>query len=73
MMSARSSRSFLTAARGTRFECSVDLPFLKSGAFDSQGIVTVPAVRLLRRLGGLSIEQMNRVERSLMEWLGLRE
>ena len=33
-----------TSLRGTRFEVAVPARFLKSGAFDAQGIVTVPTV-----------------------------
>lgn len=43
-----------TSLRGTRFEVAASVRFLKSGAFDAQGIVTVPAVRLMRPLGGSS-------------------
>ena len=31
-----------TSIRGTRFEVSVSVPFLRIGGFDAQGIVTVP-------------------------------
>ena len=31
-----------TSLRGTRFECVLPVAFLKSGAFDVQGLVTVP-------------------------------
>jgi len=61
-----------TAVRGTRFECSVPVGFLKSGAFDAQGIVTVPHARLLRRLGVLRQEQLAQVEATVAQWLGLR-
>ena len=42
-----------TAVRASRFECALRVPFLREGAFDAQGIVTVPTVKLLRRLGQL--------------------
>ena len=51
-----------TSLRGTRFESAVPVPFLKPGAFDVQGIVTVPSVKLLRRLGNLRSEQIAAVE-----------
>ena len=50
-----------TSLRGTQFEISVPVPFLRAGAFDAQGIVTVPAVRLMRLMGTLRPEQMNAV------------
>ena len=31
-----------TSLRGTRFEVTVSVPFLRIGGFDAQGIVTVP-------------------------------
>ena len=62
-----------TAARGTRFECSVPVAFLKPGAFDAQGIVTVPHAKLLRRLGTLRPEQLTRVEDAVCLWLGLNK
>ena len=42
-----------TSLRGTQYEVSVPVPFLRAGAFDAQGIVTVPAVRLMRLMGTL--------------------
>ena len=43
-----------TTPRQSRFEVAVAVRFLRPGAFDSQGIVTVPTVRLMNRLGTLS-------------------
>ena len=60
-----------TSVRSSRFECDVPVPFLKTGAFDAQGIVTVPTVKLLRRLGTLQSEQFREVERAVARWLGL--
>ena len=37
-----------TALRGSRFEVTVSARYLKAGGFDAQGIVTIPAVRLIR-------------------------
>jgi mRNA interferase MazF len=42
-----------TSVRGTRFEVASRVRFLKAGAFDAQNPVTVPAAKLLRRLGRL--------------------
>ena len=50
-----------TSLRGTRYEVAVAVPFLRAGAFDAQGIVNVPTVRLMRSLGTLKAEQMNDV------------
>jgi mRNA interferase MazF len=60
-----------TALRRSRFEVAVPVRFLKPGAFDAQGIVTVPTVRLMNRLGTLSAEQMRSVERGVCAWLGI--
>ena len=60
-----------TSVRSSRFERSVSVPFLKLGAFDAQGIVTVPTVKLLRRLGTLQPEQLRQVEEAIAQWLGL--
>ena len=61
-----------TSVRQSAFETALQLGFLKSGAFDAQGLVTVPPVRLLRRLGKLSTEQLSQVEASVCAWLGLQ-
>ena len=60
-----------TSLRGTRYEISVPVPFLRAGAFDAQGIVTVPAVRLMRPLGSLSVEQIQPVAQGVCRWLGI--
>jgi mRNA interferase MazF len=61
-----------TSLRNSRFECAVSVRFLKGGAFDAQGIVTVPTVKLLRRLGILNSEQLSAVEKAVASWLGLK-
>jgi mRNA interferase MazF len=61
-----------TSLRSTRFEAAVSVRFLKTGAFDAQGIVTVPTVRLMRRLGTLSPEQLSTVVRAVCLWLGIK-
>jgi mRNA interferase MazF len=60
-----------TSVRGTRFEVAVSAPFLRTGGFDAQGIVTVPTVRLMRRLGVLKPEQLNAVVSGVCLWLGI--
>jgi mRNA interferase MazF len=61
-----------TALRQSRFEIAVPLRFLRAGAFDAQGIVTVPTVRLMNRLGGLTPDQIRAVEKGVCEWLGIK-
>ena len=60
-----------TAVRKSRFEVVVAARFLRPGAFDAQGIVTVPIVRLMNHLGTLTTEQHGLVERGVCAWLGL--
>ncbi|HKH49484.1 MAG TPA: type II toxin-antitoxin system PemK/MazF family toxin [Thermoanaerobaculia bacterium] len=60
-----------TSVRGSRFEVDVAARFLRPGAFDAQGIVTVPLVRLVRSLGKLSVEQIQAVEAAVRSWLGM--
>jgi mRNA interferase MazF len=60
-----------TSTRGTAWEVTTAIPFLKPGAFDAQGIVTVPAARAIRLLGTLTREQMRRVEEAIAGWLEL--
>jgi len=60
-----------TALRGNRWELSLPKPFLKPGAFHLQQVQTVPTVRLERRLGALTAEEMGRVEEALRRRLGI--
>ena len=60
-----------TTLRQSRFEIAASAKFLRPGAFDAQGIVTVPTVRLMNRLGTLSAEQMRAVEKGVCLWLGI--
>ena len=61
-----------TSVRGTRFEAATGVRYLKPGAFDAQGVVTVPVVRLVRRLGSLTEQQLADVEAVVLAWLGMR-
>lgn len=61
-----------TALRQARFEIVVPARFLRPGAFDAQGIVTVPTVRLMSRLGILTTEQLGSIERGVCAWLGIK-
>src|SRR5215510_14689978 len=60
-----------TALRGNRWELNIPKPFLKSGAFHLQQIQTVSTVKLERRLGTLTEEEMKRVLGALAGRLGI--
>lgn len=60
-----------TALRQSRFEVVASPRFLRPGAFDAQGIVTVPTARLMNRLGSLTDEQLRAVEKAVCLWLGI--
>lgn len=53
-----------TAVRQSQFEVSIPVRFLRPGAFDAQGLVSVPAARLMNRIGALTAEQMQSLERA---------
>lgn len=61
-----------TSVRSSRFEVSVPVRFLKPGAFDAQGIVTVPVPWLVRRVGALTSTQIAPVESAICDWLGIK-
>ncbi len=61
-----------TSVRQSAYETVIAVGFLKAGAFDAQSLVTVPHVRLLRRLGKLMGSQLTQVEASVCAWLGLK-
>ncbi len=60
-----------TSVCGTRFEVSMDVRFLKTGAFDAQNPVTVPLAKLQHRIGRLATDQLVAVETTLKAWLGM--
>src|SRR5207253_10356232 len=61
-----------TSVQGTRFEVTVQARFLHGGGvFDAQQIVTVPQVKLIRKLGDLPADQLSQVEQAVRHWLGL--
>lgn len=62
-----------TALRGSRFEVELQLRFLKPGAFDVQNLVTVPQVKLIRKLGVLTEVEMAAIEERLKLWLNLND
>ena len=60
-----------TSARGSAFEVAVTSRFLKPGVFDAQNLVSIPHARLVRRLGSLTVDQMEAVTLAVRTWLGL--
>ena len=60
-----------TSARGSRFEVSITVGFLRAGVFDVQSLVTIPHAKLVRKLGSLTAEQLSPVEAALRRWLAL--
>jgi mRNA interferase MazF len=60
-----------TALRGNRWELDIPKPFLKPGAFHLQQVQTVSTVKLERRLGSLTADEMKRVRLALGDRLGL--
>ena len=47
-----------TSTRQSRFEIVIRTPFLKEVAFDTQNIITIPTVKLVRKLGQLTADQL---------------
>lgn len=60
-----------TSPRNSRFEVNIKTRFLRSGVFDAQSLLTIPRVKLLRKLGTLSSDQLVSVEKFVRLWLGL--
>lgn len=60
-----------TQPRGADFEVQIQTRFLASGAFNVQGMLAVPRVKFLRRLGALQLGQMVQIDAMLKRWLGL--
>jgi mRNA interferase MazF len=61
-----------TSIQGTRFEVAAQAKFLHGkGVFDAQQVVTVPQVKLIRKLGDLPADQLVLVEEAVRRWLGL--
>ena len=59
-----------TSPRGGRFEMAVPLPFLRTGVFDAQNLVTIPDAKLMRCIGALRPEHLATVEAAVRMWLG---
>lgn len=60
-----------TALRGTRWELDVPKPFLREGRFHLQQIQTVSTVKLERRMGTLTADEMDRVLDALADRLNI--
>jgi mRNA interferase MazF len=58
-----------TSPLGTEFEVKFELSFLREGAFDAQGISTVPGVKFQRKLGMLTASQIRQIEDAVLAWL----
>ena len=59
-----------TSLRGSQYEISVNVAFLKPGAFLVQNVATYPNVRAIRKLGVLKSDQFDLVFDRLLRWLG---
>jgi mRNA interferase MazF len=59
-----------TSTRQSRFEVPIENRFLRRGAFDAQNIITIPTVKLLRKIGVLPNSDLSLVEGSVRQWLG---
>lgn len=60
-----------TSLRGTRYEIPHSGCGMPTGAFDAQGLGSVPDVKLERRLGIVDSEVMAKVEDAVRAWLKL--
>ena len=60
-----------TALRGNRWELNIPKSFLKPGAFHLQQVQTVSTVKLERRLGALTADELKRVREALAQRLGI--
>jgi len=60
-----------TALRGNRWELNIPKPFLKPGVFHLQQIQTVSPVKLERRLGALTVDEMKQVREAVGARLGI--
>ncbi len=60
-----------TTLRGSDFEVALSIRGLKAGAFNIQGLLAVPPVKLLRKVAKLTSDQMRSIEVVVKIWLGL--
>jgi mRNA interferase MazF len=61
-----------TAPRGTRFEVSLTVSGLEKGAFDVQGLRSIPPNVLVRRRATLTPEQLFSIDDAMKLWLSLK-
>jgi mRNA interferase MazF len=59
-----------TSLRGSQYEISVNIPFLKPGGFLVQNVSTYPNIRAIRKLGALKPVQFDLVFTGVLRWLG---
>ena len=59
-----------TSLRGSQYQITVNVPFLKAGAFLVQNVATYPNVRAIQKLGALKPDHFNLVFAGLLRWLG---
>src|SRR2546429_8707871 len=58
-----------TSIRGTRFEVAAQAKFLHAGGvFDAQQVVSIPQVKLVRKLGDMPADQLALVEDAVRHW-----
>ena len=60
-----------TTLRGTKYEVPHPGRAMPAGAFDAQGIGSIPDVKLQRRLGAADAELLSKVESAVRAWLAL--
>ena len=60
-----------TSVRGTQYEVRHIPRGMPAGAFDAQGIASIPDVKLERRLGQVDAETLAKVEDAVRLWLAL--
>jgi mRNA interferase MazF len=60
-----------TSLRNSRWELNIPKPFLKPGAFHLQQLQTISTVKLERRLGVLTADEMDRVRNALRNRLDI--
>ena len=60
-----------TSPRGSRFEVTTNVKFLRRGVFDVQNLITIPHAKLIRKLGILLPDEVSAVEDILRFWLDL--
>lgn len=60
-----------TSVRGTCYEVPHQARGMLEGAFDAQGIASIPDVKLERRLGIVDSATLAKVEQAVRSWLAL--